>query len=59
MHQEPPEMVQIQANDGTTLYGALYKLDQTRFGPPPCKTLIADYGGPSAQLVCDFWDEYS
>lgn len=52
---EPPEIVQIQANDGSTLYGALYKPDETRFGPPPYKTLINVYGGPSVQLVCDSW----
>ncbi|KAE8723887.1 fasciclin-like AGP 15 family protein [Hibiscus syriacus] len=34
---EPPEIVHIQANDGTRLYGALYKPDATRFGPPPYK----------------------
>ncbi|XVF50983.1 hypothetical protein PTKIN_Ptkin04bG0147000 [Pterospermum kingtungense] len=52
---EPPEMVQIQGNDGTILYGALYKPDATKFGPPPYKTLISVYGGPSVQLVCDSW----
>lgn len=52
---EPPEMVQIQANDGTVLYCALYKPDETRYGPPPYKTLISVYGGPSVQLVCDSW----
>ncbi|XWS61325.1 hypothetical protein CRYUN_Cryun07bG0116700 [Craigia yunnanensis] len=29
---EPPEIVQIQANDGTLLYVALYKPDATGFG---------------------------
>ncbi|PSS04455.1 Dipeptidyl aminopeptidase [Actinidia chinensis var. chinensis] len=52
---EPPEMIQIQANDGTTLYGAVYKPDVAKFGPPPYKTLISVYGGPSVQLVCDSW----
>ncbi|XP_022736591.1 uncharacterized protein LOC111289638 isoform X2 [Durio zibethinus] len=52
---EPPEIVHIQANDGTILYGALYKPDATRFGPPPYKTLISVYGGPSVQLVYDSW----
>ncbi|KAK9266826.1 hypothetical protein L1049_001650 [Liquidambar formosana] len=51
---EPPEMVQIQANDGTILYGALYKPDVTRFSPP-YKTMISVYGGPSVQIVCDSW----
>lgn len=52
---EPPEIVQIQANDGTVLYGALYKPDESRYGPPPYKTLISVYGGPCVQLVCDSW----
>lgn len=52
---EPPQLVKIQADDGTALYGALYKPDVTRFGPPPYKTLINVYGGPSVQLVSDSW----
>ncbi|ESQ31965.1 hypothetical protein EUTSA_v10003701mg [Eutrema salsugineum] len=53
---EPPEFVQIQANDGaTTLYGAVYKPDSSKFGPPPYKTMINVYGGPSVQLVHDSW----
>lgn len=52
---EPPELVQIQADDGTTLYGALYKPDPTRFGPPPYRTLVSVYGGPSVQLVSNTW----
>ncbi|CAN6564784.1 unnamed protein product [Malus baccata var. baccata] len=52
---EPPELVHLRANDGTTLYAALYKPDETRFGPPPYKTLISVYGGPSVQLVSDSW----
>lgn len=52
---EPPKILQIQANDGTVLYGALYKPDEARFGPPPYKTLVSVYGGPSVQLVCDSW----
>ncbi|XP_042481268.1 dipeptidyl aminopeptidase 4 [Macadamia integrifolia] len=51
----PPEIFQIPANDGTILYGALYKPDEERFGPPPYKTLISVYGGPTVQLVCDSW----
>ncbi|CAN8252168.1 unnamed protein product [Cochlearia groenlandica] len=53
---DPPEFVQIQANDGsTTLYGAVYKPDCSIFGPPPYKTMINVYGGPSVQLVHDSW----
>ncbi|KAJ8771300.1 hypothetical protein K2173_026477 [Erythroxylum novogranatense] len=51
----PPEIVQIQANDGTVLYGALYKPDPTKFGSPPYKTVISVYGGPSVQIVSDSW----
>ncbi|XP_047179553.1 dipeptidyl aminopeptidase 4 [Vigna umbellata] len=52
---EAPEIIEIQANDGTTLYGALYKPDASRFGPPPYKTMINVYGGPSVQLVSNSW----
>ncbi|KAI4337969.1 hypothetical protein L6164_016329 [Bauhinia variegata] len=52
---EPPEIVEIQAKDGTQLYGALYKPDASRFGPPPYKTMINVYGGPSVQLVSNSW----
>lgn len=55
LHLEPPEMVEVQACDGTLLYGALYKPSETIFGPPPYKTMIIVYGGPSVQLVCDSW----
>ncbi|CAD5194586.1 unnamed protein product [Musa acuminata subsp. malaccensis] len=50
-----PEIVQISAKDGTVLYGTLYKPDASKFGPPPYKTLINVYGGPSVQLVVDSW----
>ncbi|KAF8008518.1 hypothetical protein BT93_K2250 [Corymbia citriodora subsp. variegata] len=52
---KPPEVTQIQGNDGTVLYGALYKPDTAKFGPPPYKTMIAVYGGPCVQLVSDSW----
>ncbi|KAM0000557.1 putative dipeptidyl-peptidase IV transcription factor WD40-like family [Helianthus debilis subsp. tardiflorus] len=52
---EPPKIFQIQAKDGTTLYGALYKPDEEKFGPPPYKTMISVYGGPGVQLVSDSW----
>ncbi|KAF5743453.1 dipeptidyl peptidase 8 [Tripterygium wilfordii] len=55
LHVEPPEMVQIQANDGTILYGALYKPDPMQFGPPPYKTMVSVYGGPGVQCVCNSW----
>ncbi|KAI4340920.1 hypothetical protein MLD38_025712 [Melastoma candidum] len=52
---QPPELMHVQGNDGTVLYGALYRPDRERFGPPPYKTLISVYGGPGVQLVCDSW----
>ncbi|CAK8567583.1 unnamed protein product [Lathyrus sativus] len=52
---EPPEIVEIETADGTVLYGALYKPDISRFGPPPYKTMINVYGGPSVQLVSNSW----
>ncbi|XP_054799097.1 uncharacterized protein LOC129303663 isoform X1 [Prosopis cineraria] len=52
---ETPEIVEIQAKGGTLLFGVLYKPDVSRFGPPPYKTMINIYGGPSVQLVCNSW----
>lgn len=54
-HLVPPEIVEVPASDGTVLYAALYKPDSKKFGPPPYKTLISVYGGPSVQLVCNSW----
>lgn len=55
MHLESPKIFQIQAKDGTVLYGALYKPDEEKFGPPPYKSMIYVYGGPGVQLVSDSW----
>ncbi|KAL7108251.1 hypothetical protein ACP275_06G102300 [Erythranthe tilingii] len=53
---ESPEIIKVDAKDGVTmLYGAIYKPDAARFGPPPYKTMIHVYGGPSVQLVSDSW----
>ncbi|XP_071706088.1 uncharacterized protein [Rutidosis leptorrhynchoides] len=52
---EPPKIYQIEAKDGTVLYGALYKPDEEKFGLPPYKTMVAVYGGPGVQLVCNSW----
>ncbi|KAL4575739.1 hypothetical protein LXL04_011823 [Taraxacum kok-saghyz] len=53
----PPKIfqIQIQGKDNTVLYGALYKPDESKFGPPPYKTMISVYGGPGVQLVSDSW----
>ncbi|PIA48969.1 hypothetical protein AQUCO_01300085v1 [Aquilegia coerulea] len=51
----PPEIVEIPANDGTILYGALYRPDVKLFGPPPYQTCVSVYGGPGFQYVCDSW----
>ncbi|KAL6602721.1 hypothetical protein ACP70R_043082 [Stipagrostis hirtigluma subsp. patula] len=50
-----PEMVCITAKDGTTLYANIYLPDEKKFGPPPYRTLVSVYGGPSVQLVYDSW----
>ncbi|KAG8070567.1 hypothetical protein GUJ93_ZPchr0006g41716 [Zizania palustris] len=53
--QLSPEIIQIVAKDGTALYGTLYLPDEKKYGPPPYKTLINVYGGPSVQHVSDSW----
>ncbi|RCV06027.1 hypothetical protein SEVIR_1G129300v4 [Setaria viridis] len=53
--QLSPEIVEITAKDGTTLYGTLYLPDERKYGPPPYKTLVNVYGGPGVQLVSDTW----
>lgn len=50
-----PEIIKVHCEDGTTLYGALYKPDSSRFGPPPYKAMIQVYGGPGIQLVSNSW----
>ncbi|CAN6216823.1 unnamed protein product [Urochloa humidicola] len=55
LQQLSPEIVQIAAKDGTTLYANMYLPDEKQFGPPPYRTLISVYGGPSVQLVYDSW----
>ncbi len=48
----PPEFRRFAANDGTALYGALYRPDPAVERPP---LLAAVYGGPHAQTVLDAW----
>src|SRR5205814_9930266 len=49
----PPELVSLDAPDGTRLYGALYY-------PPSgvrreLPVVVSVYGGPHAQMVTDTW----
>ncbi|CAM6096505.1 unnamed protein product [Calypogeia fissa] len=51
-----PEIVELTTgDDGTVLYGALYKPDPKLFGPPPYRTVVSVYGGPNVQTVCNSW----
>ncbi len=50
----PPELVTLQARDGTTLYGALYR-PLGVVGPAP--TIVFVYGGPHVQQVVDSWGQ--
>lgn len=47
----PPELVELQASDGTRLYGALYRPQV----PGPWPLIVAVYGGPHAQMVTNTW----
>lgn len=55
MDASPPELVMIQAKDGTTLHGAVYKPDPEVYGEGPYKTLVSVYGGPHVQMVSRAW----
>jgi dipeptidyl-peptidase-4 len=46
-----PELVEVQASDGTTLHGALYRPRADL----PAPTVVSVYGGPHAQMVTDTW----
>ncbi|XP_078431331.1 prolyl oligopeptidase family protein [Wolffia australiana] len=48
---QPPEIIRVNGD----LYGALYRPDAERFGPPPYKTVVSVYGGPCVQTVSDSW----
>ncbi len=50
----PPELVSLQADDGTLLYGAIYRphsLEPAKRYP----VVISVYGGPHVQRVLDDW----
>ncbi|GBG78131.1 hypothetical protein CBR_g26168 [Chara braunii] len=55
LQQTPPEIVRLQRDDGTVLYGALYRPDASVFGKPPYRTVVSVYGGPHVQTVCNSW----
>jgi dipeptidyl-peptidase-4 len=44
-----PDIVHFAAEDGTTLYGAVYRPE----GPGPHPVIVSVYGGPHAQSVSD------
>lgn len=50
----PPELVEIESEDGAALCAALYK-PPPRFGDGPHPTVIYVYGGPHAQVVTNGW----
>jgi dipeptidyl-peptidase-4 len=49
----PPELLTVAANDGTTLYAALYHPRWFDGGAPPL--IVSVYGGPHVQQVNDSW----
>ncbi len=48
----PPEIVTLEARDGTTLYGALYRPVGVT---GPARTIVFVYGGPHVQQVTESW----
>ncbi|WP_053960772.1 S9 family peptidase [Sulfobacillus thermosulfidooxidans] len=54
LHVKPPELVTIDMEDGTTLYGAVYQPEHIE---PHIKApvIVSVYGGPHAQLVTNTW----
>jgi dipeptidyl-peptidase-4 len=50
----PPQFVEIQAADGTTLHGALYLPPDPGGGRHPA--LVRVYGGPTSQTVKNSWE---
>ncbi len=53
---DPPELIELAADDGTRLFGALYR-PRTGVGPAPHRwpTVVSVYGGPHAQMVTNTW----
>jgi dipeptidyl-peptidase-4 len=52
---KPPELVSFPAEDGTTLYGAIYRPEKLKEGRR-YPLIVAVYGGPGAQQVTNKWD---
>lgn len=52
LHLVPPEWVELAADDGSQLFGALYRPSA---GVAPHPLIISVYGGPHAQRVVDAW----
>ncbi len=50
----PPEMVTVQARDGETLFGAIYRPPVTQPGKK-YPVLVSVYGGPHVQTVSNSW----
>ncbi|MGH9304385.1 MAG: alpha/beta fold hydrolase, partial [Acidimicrobiales bacterium] len=50
----PPELVTLDTDDGSTLYGLLYEPASHLLGDPP-PLVVQVYGGPHAQLARDDW----
>lgn len=51
----PPELVRFPAEDGTILYGAIYRPDEAG-SKQPYPLIMSVYGGPGAQRVQNNWD---
>ena len=56
MNLQTPEISCIPSKDGrVSLYCALYRPDQTIYGPGPYPAIVSVYGGPHVQRVADNW----
>lgn len=52
---EPPEPVDVPADDGTVLHGLLYRAPTVPASLVPAPLVVAVYGGPHVQLAVDDW----
>jgi dipeptidyl-peptidase 4 len=51
---KPPELIELTNRSGVQLYGAIYR-PPVEYGNGPYPTIVAVYGGPSAQMVTNSW----